>query len=296
MSTSSLSDILLPAVFISSTVFSTLTVPLALIKGEPLVVELSPLFSGEIQPIFDGNHNEVAIPYIGFSIVVSVGAGMATVEVIRRWNQLRSSEDEEQQVTSPQPNLLTDPAQPEELKLLEYRPEVSAIDLSLENEIFPTQLPTSPDILPEEQNVNVEADQSLVDFPVHLSSPTPEFAVTSEKSNLSVVPPGNNVVQLESYRLRSQSAVPDLNFPGCEILASREQYQTCRIQIPNLQQRQLVITVQDEYYNFFRVEKTKEKVIEVLAKLGERVHKTMITQTQKGYVIWAKEHDYSENT
>ncbi|HBL13004.1 MAG TPA: TetR family transcriptional regulator, partial [Cyanobacteria bacterium UBA11162] len=92
MSNSSLSNILLPAVFTASTVFSILTVPFALIKSEPLVIDnILPFFSGEIQPIFDGNHKEIAIPYIGFSIVVSVGAGMATVEVIRRWNQLRES-------------------------------------------------------------------------------------------------------------------------------------------------------------------------------------------------------------
>ena len=85
-----LSNILLPAVFISSAVFSTLTIPFALIKSEPVVVEL-PFYSGEIQPIFNGEHKDVAIPYVGFAIVVSVGAGIASVEVNRRWQAYRES-------------------------------------------------------------------------------------------------------------------------------------------------------------------------------------------------------------
>ncbi|HEY9743396.1 MAG TPA: TetR family transcriptional regulator, partial [Coleofasciculaceae cyanobacterium] len=91
MTSYSLSNILLPAVFISSAVFSTLTVPFALIKSEPVAVEVPPFFSGEIQPIFNGEHKDVAIPYIGFAIVVSVGAGIATVEVSRRWQAYRES-------------------------------------------------------------------------------------------------------------------------------------------------------------------------------------------------------------
>src|ERR671932_1854663 len=121
-----LSNVLLPAVFISSAVFSSLTVPFALLKSEPVVVELPPFFSGEIQPIFNGEHKEVAIPYVGFAIVVSVGAGIASVEVIRRWQAYRESLETQEQL----PNLQQNSKGKEALKLPEYRPEASAIHLS----------------------------------------------------------------------------------------------------------------------------------------------------------------------
>ena len=292
MSSSSLSNILLPAVFISSTVFSILTVPFALIRAEPVVIEL-PFYSGEIQPIFDGNHKEVAIPYIGFCIVVSVGAGMATVEVIRRWNLLRSSDLEDEEAFNAQPNLPENSLPSEDTKRPEYRPEVSAIDLPLDNELFNSQFPISGDTLPEEQDLLVERTEPLLEFQMTLSHQTPALAVVAEKPNLSLVPQENNVVQFESYRVRSQAMIPDWEFARCEIVESREQYQTVRIQGSQLKQRVWAIGVQGEYYHFLRAEKTKEKVLEVLAKLGDRVQNPIITKTEKGYVIWAKEPEVS---
>ncbi len=294
MSNSSLSNILLPAVFTASTVFSILTVPFALIKSEPLVIDnILPFFSGEIQPIFDGNHKEIAIPYIGFSIVVSVGAGMATVEVIRRWNQLRESIIEEEESSNLQSNLPGNLAQPEELKQPEYRPEVSAIDLPLDNDSFNDQFSPLPDARGEEQDVDLEADQPEIEFQPTFSHQGPALALIPEKPSLSLVPQGNNVVQFESYRVKSQGAVPDLDFARCQLLESREQYQTCRIQVSYSKQRVFAIGVNGEYYHFLRTEKTKDSVLEVLAKLGDRVQQTAITKTDKGYVIWAKESQVS---
>jgi hypothetical protein len=56
-----LSNVLLPAVIISSAVFSTLTLPFAFINKEPVAVEL-PFYTGEIQPIFNGEHKTLQFP------------------------------------------------------------------------------------------------------------------------------------------------------------------------------------------------------------------------------------------
>lgn len=296
MSSYSLSNILLPAVFVSSAVFSTLTVPFALIKSEPVVIELPPLYSGEIQPIFDGNHKEVAIPYIGFAIVVSVGAGMATVEVIRRWHQFRESvmiQEESSNSSEEKPNSPENAAQPEALTLPEYRPEVSAIDLLLDDEGFSTQSLITPDAIPEAEDIAVETAQPLVEFQPTLSDQTPVLTLIKEKPNLSLVPQGDNVVQFESHRVSSQSTISDLDLAVCEILESREQYQTCRLQVPHLKRRVFAIGVNGQYYSFLRAEKTQDKVLEVLTKLGDRVGKTVITKTEKGYAIWAWEPEAS---
>jgi hypothetical protein len=66
-----LSNVLLPAVIISSAVFSTLTLPFAFINKEPVAVEL-PFYTGEIQPIFNGEHKDVAIPYVGLNLRTSL--------------------------------------------------------------------------------------------------------------------------------------------------------------------------------------------------------------------------------
>lgn len=301
MSSYSLSNILLPAVCVSSAVFSTLTVPFALIKSEPVAIEL-PFYSGEIQPIFDGQHKEVAIPYIGFSIVVSVGAGMATVEVMRRWNQFRESALLQEEESSSQADEPESIAPPEELTLPQYRPSVASIDLPPLDDIFNTQLLATPDITPETEDVMSEAAPALVEFqptPLHQS---PELSAVPDKPNLSRVPPADNVVQLESYRASHGSTSQEIDLIWPEILESREQYQTCRIQVPHLKRRVFAIALRapaepiahlGQYYSFLRAEKTKEKVLEVLAKLGDRVGKTVVTKTEKGYTIWALESEVS---
>lgn len=292
MSSYSLSNILLPAVFISSAVFSTLTVPFALIGKEPVIIELPPFYSGEIQPIFDGNHKEVAIPYIGFSIVVSVGAGMATVEMIRRWNQWSESTTEEEESSNPPPNSPETSIQPEPLDHPEYRPEVSAIDLSPSDEGFDSPLLTPPEAVGEEPDVPVEPEPLLVQPPPTLPHPTGALSVLSEAPDLSPVPEGNKVIQF-TPRHANQSATLSLDAIESEILESRNQYKTCRIQTPHLKRRLFAIAVEGQYYSFLRAEKNKEKVLEILTRLGDSVQKTVITKTEKGYAIWALEPEVS---
>src|SRR3569832_2115750 len=164
MTSSPLSFVFLPAVFISSAVFSSLTLPFALIKSEPVVVELPPFFSGEIQPIFYGEHKDVAIPYVGFAIVVSVGAGIASVEVTRRWQAYRESAMEKEPSPNLQQNSKATEAQQEALNLPEYRQEVSAIDLASKDEVFRSQSLSTHDAMNEEKHFAVEAPEQVVDF------------------------------------------------------------------------------------------------------------------------------------
>ena len=295
MTSYSLSNVLLPAVFISSAVFSTLTVPLALIKSEPVAVEVPPFFSGEIQPIFNGEHKDVAIPYVGFAIVVSVGAGIASVEVIRRWQTYRESLETQEQLPNLQQNSKGKEAQQEALKRPEYRPEASAIDLSTKAEGFSSQSLTAPNAMIEANIIAVEALEQVVDA-TQLGLPQPGIlhqttasTPVSEKLNLSSSPHGNDSVQLGSDRVGSQEAVQDLDLAFSQILESQHLYQTCRIKVPHLKQRLLAILFDGQYYSFLRAEETREKVLEIIAKLDLRVQKTVVTKTEKGYVVWALE-------
>jgi hypothetical protein len=293
-----LSNILLPAVFISSAVFSTLTIPFALIKSEPVVVEL-PFYSGEIQPIFNGEHKDVAIPYVGFAIVVSVGAGIASVEVNRRWQAYRESAETQKLLQNRQQDSKEKESQPEALLMPEYRPEASVIDLSALDEVIRSQSITAPDAVTEALDISIETPEQIVD-PTHLGLPqltipdqTTVTAADLEKLNLSQAEHENNSVQLGASRFSSQSAAQNVDLAESKILESRKQYQTCRINVPHLKQRLFAILVDDQYYSFFRAEKTKEKVLETMDKLSHRVQKTVITKTEKGYVIWAWEPEVS---
>ena len=284
------SNVLLPAVFISSAVFSTLTLPFALIK-EPMVVEL-PFFSGEIQPIFNGEHKEVAIPYVGFAIVVSVGAGIASVEVNRRWQAYRESAITQEPLPNLQQDSTKHQAEQDSLKLPEYRPEVSAIDFSPKADAFTSQSITAPNAITEAEPVDVEAPEQLIDATqLGIIQPTrPEQTkssdLLSENQNLLQLRDKNNSVHLDGDRVSSQSTAQDLDLASSKILESREHYQTCRIKVPHLERRLFAILVNEQYYSFLRAEKTKDDVLEIMASLGHRLEKTIITKTEKGYVIW----------
>lgn len=83
MSSFPLRTVILPAVLISSAVFSTLTLPFVLLK-EPIAIDIPPLLSGgRIEPMFDAENKDVAIRYVGIAILLSVGAGIGTVELLR---------------------------------------------------------------------------------------------------------------------------------------------------------------------------------------------------------------------
>ncbi|MBD2071465.1 hypothetical protein H6F93_28785 [Leptolyngbya sp. FACHB-671] len=83
MSSFPLRTVILPAVLVSSAVFSTLTLPFVLLK-EPITIDIPPLLSGgRIEPMFDAENKDVAIRYVGIAILFSVGAGIGTVELLR---------------------------------------------------------------------------------------------------------------------------------------------------------------------------------------------------------------------
>lgn len=293
MSSYSLSNVLLPAVIISSAVFSTLTLPFAFIKSEPVVIEIPPLFSGEIQPIFNGEHKDVAIPYIGFAIVVSVGAGMASVEVNRRWQAYRESAIAQKE--NQKPNLSGQETQQQATNPLEYRPEISALDLPVKDEIFPHQSFTAPDPFLDTQDTRVENPEQVVDatqlgFPqLTLPHQTTTLSNVSEQQKPFSMLDENASVEIEASKDSQESDCQGLDSASSKILESRQQYQRCLIEVPHLERRLSAILVDGQYYSFLRAEKTKERVLEIVAKLSHRIQTTVVTKTEKGYFIWALE-------
>lgn len=281
MTSYSLSSILLPAVFVSSAVFSCLTIPFALIKTEPVAVELPPFFSGEIQPIFNGEHKDVAIPYIGFAIVTSVGAGIATVEVNRRWQAYRESlliqsETVESQSIEDQ----------EIIDFPEYRPETSSIDFSgKEDNFWSEELNISSPLT--EQSITTEKNKDNIDLTkLVISSQDFVSASIAEHFNTSLEQVENSTDLLTNGSKSTTKAAQKLNSNFTKILESRQEYQTCRIKVPHLKQSLFAIIVNGEYYSFLRTEPSQERTLEIISKLSHKLENMVITNTEKGYAIW----------
>ncbi|WP_228056648.1 hypothetical protein [Microcoleus sp. LEGE 07076] len=57
----------------------------------------------------------------------------------------------------------------------------------------------------------------------------------------------------------------------------------------DLEQSVAAILVDGDYYSFFKALQEPEKVLAIVAKLGNRNDQTAITKIAKGYAIWVKE-------
>ncbi|NJL21499.1 MAG: hypothetical protein HC895_12795 [Leptolyngbyaceae cyanobacterium SM1_3_5] len=71
-----------------------------------------------------------------------------------------------------------------------------------------------------------------------------------------------------------------------EVLTSADRYETCRIQVANIDRRFFAILVNGEYYRLFRARKSEDKAIEMADRLRERGDRVMITQTPQGHALW----------
>lgn len=70
---------------------------------------------------------------------------------------------------------------------------------------------------------------------------------------------------------------------------ARRQYRTCHIRVPDLEQRLSAIQTGQEFYSFYRVFQDPQKLLSVVAKLGNRGDRMAITQSSRGYTLWVLE-------
>ena len=77
-------NVVLPAVLVASGVFSTLTLPFISSQSTPAWLQAPGFLGNQPSWVFDRENRDAAIRYVGGAIVVSVGAGIATIEILRR--------------------------------------------------------------------------------------------------------------------------------------------------------------------------------------------------------------------
>ncbi|TVQ17672.1 MAG: hypothetical protein EA367_17015 [Leptolyngbya sp. DLM2.Bin15] len=88
--------------------------------------------------------------------------------------------------------------------------------------------------------------------------------------------------------------------PEAQMLARRrsstlppvqERYYPCHIRVPHQGDRLAAIRVGDQYYSLFRIVNQAHHAQRASAKLSDRGHGVIITQTIRGYALWLLEPD-----
>ncbi|MEB3181192.1 MAG: hypothetical protein VKL59_19480 [Nostocaceae cyanobacterium] len=262
------SSVIAPALFLSSVIFTTLTLPVALLRNEPLTIDL-PFFRAEIQPVFEGNNNEQAIRYIGSVVVISTAVGLFKVDASRRLYLARQAQAEKDLKEAEAENM---PQQP----LEEVESEMTVPPKGLEEE-----LSTSANF---DFEALVQAFETIPDSGLSLPTEAPE----SQNLELSPVADTVDLAAIELGDFFPEYQILDGDELAKKIL-DPSQYTQCRVKIPRFQQRLLAVAVNGEYYTFLRAEKTIDKVLETIAKLEQKANQIVITKTEKNYAIWLLE-------
>jgi hypothetical protein len=90
---------LLSSVLIAGTVLAAATLPLATLGAKPVAVQL------EGKPVFTGQFKELAGPYLGLALALSIGAGVTNLAVMRWYQASRELGLAEQQLSGLQQRL-----------------------------------------------------------------------------------------------------------------------------------------------------------------------------------------------
>ncbi|MBW4486573.1 MAG: hypothetical protein KME12_02165 [Trichocoleus desertorum ATA4-8-CV12] len=173
MPVSPLKSFLLPAVLLSSTVFSSLTLPLVVLGSQPVDIRM------QQEPVFSGQLKDVAAPYLGFAAALSLGAGIASIAVTGWRHSSRKSAQAEEQLSSLKENLQVKEIQLEELKLSEVRLAATGLSDFLHDK--PAQAVTAT-VVNVAQPVVITASDAGAAEVATVSTPTVEVKTDAPRS------------------------------------------------------------------------------------------------------------------
>lgn len=216
MSGSTLKKFILTPVLISASIFTVLTLPLALFGNQQVTIKLQ----GETT--YDGTLRDVATPYLGFASLFSLGAGIVSVAIAGWQHSSRKSEAVEAQLSGLAQHLQEKEAQLEALKLSESRLEASGLKAFLDEED------------PIESNDSKSITYSSLPLVVE------DYVIPPEAIEVQVIPPLKAVVQSTTgkfacaqtflgyaYRKVAPKPVPPISkpsYPDVEQLQSQLQH------------------------------------------------------------------------
>jgi hypothetical protein len=328
MSSSPIKGIWIPAVITSSIAFSALTLPFASIQTEPLIVEIPPVLSLELQPIFDREYRDTAIRYIGFSIIFSVISGVVTAEVLRARQSSSELAKTQEQLATLQQKLQDKESQLEAIKLVGMGAEIATNDIMLLAEGLaehmadeqPMDLPVTllvnqsgldsmafdeiafSDRLDSQLSTSNGSDvtetsqvdrSSLLWIQDNLDGFTSPLSKTPESLNGSSQAIAATDTFLTSLVNDSQLIHPASNSSTTplKLLDATDEFQYCRVKLPHLQYHRFAIFYDGCYFCLARVGKTKQKALELAANLTHKAERVVITCSEKGCALWVWQPD-----
>jgi hypothetical protein len=281
-----LRNIVLPAVLVSCATFSSFTLPFILSDSKPISINVPPLFEGEIQPVFNRGNKGGAIRHIGLAIVSSVGAGLATIEILRRLQPAESDAP----VGLPEEKFYP----PDQVY---YTNHYVASDLGHERSMV--QVGASGNQSEVQGSIPANGARS---FPPSITE-NPLFIAAEEEFNLNpfaVEEPSLEELSIEelsieeaSKLLNTENAAPEVSPTMCNLIAVLKDGQTCHIKTATSDHSQFALHWNQEYYRFFRVQPIREKALTIAQRLANRGEQVVITEQDQGFVVWVKESSVS---
>ncbi|XGW00092.1 MAG: hypothetical protein ACAF41_14295 [Leptolyngbya sp. BL-A-14] len=278
MNSSAFEKVLLCAILTSCTVFSVLMV--AFIPRRPQPITIDP--PDRLESTEDINHRDLVIRHIGMSIVVSVGAGITTAELIRKRGQWRETA-KGKQVFSAQamlqavaPNFAPELALPGDGFTASLRDITTDDSARFEPQAFHQQTAGAVTGKP----VSALDQPELAPFLFQPTAP-----LQSEDINWFL--PLQSDTPSAELALDAPLQETDWQPTSHLILASHEQYQTCRISLPDVPERVLAICFDEQYYRFVKLVTEEEQALHMATKLDQRGETTIVTQVDDRYAVWA---------
>lgn len=286
MTNSPLTKILLPAAMVSSATFAALNAPFFLLSSEPLVIEVPPLFSAQIQPVFLQEHRDFAIRYVGGSIVVSVAAGLITAEVLRnRYRQVAKGD-------RPSLELLEQILHQTE----STPPQTSALDLETNALVMDPDYEAVGLEYPESLDANFGVNSEWRNEPLSESYRYESSFVRPEPDDAPPLMVMETALDYHTPNLEaiaSDKALPELDFEGGmePVLELPADIPLERIQLPQQQQTFPALSIEGQYYRLLRAGKTQQQAQHIAAKLRNDGRQVLLTQTAslRGTTIWILE-------
>ena len=264
-------NIFLPATLVGATVFSALTFAAPTIFGQRSqgpaagVLSMNPMVAHKnLETI----HKDLAISYIGTTIVLSTVTGIGTAELLRK----RKDKDNKQTSTTLKSvlaefidnhahNEAHDDVEEEFANLLADMPAVASA----------LQAPVS-----EADEVN-ETDAAASDY-------SSEFSFSFPRELAEAAWPSSSVLEAEAA-LSSQEMDADADntviFPG--------QYQRCRIQVQGLPAQLYAIEFNEKFYSLLNSGVSKEQAIAAVKQLEQENRTAILTGMNQGYAVWVLE-------
>jgi hypothetical protein len=124
----SFSKHLLSSVLLAGAVFAAATLPLATLGSKPVAIQL------ESKPVFTGQFKELAAPYLGLVLAMSIGAGATNLAVMRWHQSARKLGAVNNQMSALKQQLMEQEALIENLRFSPTRLQTTGLEQFLPNE------------------------------------------------------------------------------------------------------------------------------------------------------------------